>query len=100
MRKEGHKFTTSSEVEVVRQIKGSRFSTNLNPNPKPNSNFYFLEKACYISSVTGKEETADDQQREYQLPDGEKIMIGNSKFKAPEILFKPERKWSPLARVW
>ena len=53
---------------------------------------YFSEKACYISSVTGKEETAEDQQREYQLPDGEKIMIGNSKFKAPEILFKPERK--------
>ena len=42
--------------------------------------------------MTGKEETAEDQQREYQLPDGEKIMIGNSKFKAPEILFKPERK--------
>ena len=54
---------------------------------------YFSEKACYISSVTGKEETAEDQQREYQLPDGEKIMIGNSKFKAPEILFKPERKF-------
>ena len=43
--------------------------------------------------MTGKDETAEDQQREYQLPDGEKIMIGNSKFKAPEILFKPERKW-------
>jgi len=71
LRKEGHKFVTSSEFEVVRQIK---------------------EKACYISSVVGKEDQAgsEDQQREYQLPDGEKIMIGNSKFKAPEILFRPE----------
>ena len=51
---------------------------------------FYTEKACYISSVTGKEDQAEDQQREYQLPDGEKIMIGNSKFKAPEILFRPE----------
>ena len=42
--------------------------------------------------MVGKEDQAgsEDQQREYQLPDGEKIMIGNSKFKAPEILFRPE----------
>jgi len=67
LRKEGHKFITSSEMEVVRQIK---------------------EKACFISML-GKEEK-EDQNREYQLPDGEKIQIGSSKFKAPEILFNPE----------
>ena len=45
--------------------------------------------------MVGKEDQAggEDQQREYQLPDGEKIMIGNSKFKAPEILFRPECKF-------
>lgn len=41
--------------------------------------------------MLGKEEK-EDQNREYQLPDGEKIQIGSSKFKAPEILFNPECK--------
>lgn len=68
LRKEGHKFVSSSEMEVVRQIK---------------------EKACYIS-VIGKDDANEEQQREYMLPDGEKIMIGNAKNKAPEILFNPE----------
>jgi len=45
--------------------------------------------------MLGKEEK-EDQNREYQLPDGEKIQIGSSKFKAPEILFNPEcKKESP-----
>ena len=51
---------------------------------------FILEKACVIS-LLGKEET-EDQNREYQLPDGEKIQIGSAKFKAPEILFNPECK--------
>ena len=50
------------------------------------------EKACYIS-VIGKDDANEEQQREYMLPDGEKIMIGNAKNKAPEILFNPERKF-------
>ena len=42
----------------------------------------------------GKEDpTNEEQQREYSLPDGEKIMIGSAKYKAPEILFNPERKF-------
>ena len=49
---------------------------------------WYSERACVIS-LLGKEEN-EDQNREYQLPDGEKIQIGSSKFKAPEILFNPE----------
>ena len=53
----------------------------------------FLEKACYVSAVGKEDPTNEEQQREYSLPDGEKIMIGSAKYKAPEILFNPERKF-------
>ena len=75
-------------MEVVRQIKGETIILVFML-----AKTLFIEKACYITSASGKEDQGEDQQREYQLPDGEKIFIGNSKFKAPEILFKPDRKW-------
>ena len=43
--------------------------------------------------MLGKDDAnTDEQQREYSLPDGEKIMIGSAKYRAPEILFNPECK--------
>lgn len=70
LRKEGYIFNTSSEMEIVKQIK---------------------EKCCYVSINPQKEDkTALMKPIEYLLPDGKVIKIGNERFKASELLFNPE----------
>jgi len=72
LRKSGHNFSTSAELEVVRDIK---------------------EKICYVafsSDKTEKEDTEDlEPEVPYKLPDGNVIQIGSEKIRAPEVLFNP-----------
>lgn len=68
----GYKFTTSSEREIVRDIK---------------------EKLCYCALDFEKElelYSSKNMTRKYALPDGNDIEIGEEMFKAGEILFDPE----------
>lgn len=37
-----------------------------------------------------KEETVDTEQLNYTLPDGNIIQIGPARFRAPEVLFRPD----------
>lgn len=69
LRKEGINFKTTAEFEVVRTIK---------------------EKACYLSTNPQKEETVDTEQVAYQLPDGNTLQIGPARFRAAEVLFRPD----------
>ncbi|KAG4102635.1 Actin/actin-like protein [Neocallimastix lanati (nom. inval.)] len=70
LRKSGCYFHTSAEKEVVRTIK---------------------EKTCYISQNPAKEEEQENYKHdEYKLPDGNIIKLNSERYKAPEILFKPE----------
>jgi len=70
LRKSGCYFHTSAEKEVVRTIK---------------------EKTCYISKNPAKEEEQENYKiDEYKLPDGNIIKLNTERYKAPEILFKPE----------
>lgn len=69
LRKEGIIFRTTAEFESVRTIK---------------------EKACYLSNNPAKEESGDTESINYTLPDGSSIKIGPARFRAPEILFKPD----------
>lgn len=70
--KRGYNFTTAAELEIVRDIK---------------------EKMCYV--VNNYEEAlkeADEShacEKNYELPDGRKILIGYERFKCAEILFSP-----------
>lgn len=69
LRKEGVNFRTTAEFEIVRTIK---------------------EKACYLSSNPIKEETTDSEKHQYILPDGSSLDIGHARFRAPEVLFRPD----------
>ena len=76
----GHLFSTTAELEVVREMK---------------------EAACYVAADTAAEEdraalTAHNRAAPgspwgaYRLPDGAVVDLGPERFRAPEVLFRPD----------
>jgi len=72
LRKAGYTFHTTSEFEVVKDIK---------------------EKMFYVAFNIEKQEKDDTDdvvtEDTYKLPDGNTIQLGGEKFRAPEVLFNP-----------
>jgi len=72
LRKAGHSFTTSAEMQIVQEIK---------------------EQHCRVAFDPLKEEEESSfpaqSSASFRLPDNSKITIGPEAFRAPEILFHP-----------
>lgn len=73
MDERGYSFTTNAEVEIVKDIK---------------------EKMCYVvndyEAAKIEAEQSHACEKNYELPDGRKILIGSERFRATEILFTPK----------
>lgn len=69
LRRSGRVFATSSELEVVRQIK---------------------ENCCVVAFNPAEQEKQTNDAFPYTLPDGSIVDLGPETFRAPEVLFQPE----------
>jgi centractin len=74
LRRAGYNFQSSAEFELARQIK---------------------EKNCYVATIHSTDDRfLDESSRNvssYLLPDGRPINLGAEKYRAPEILFSPDK---------
>ncbi|KAI5150961.1 actin, alpha cardiac muscle [Enteropsectra breve] len=64
----GIQMTTSAESEITRDMK---------------------EKLCYVALDFENEMLTNNEEVDYEMPDGETTKIGSQRFRAPEILFNP-----------
>eukprot|EP01033_Poteriospumella_lacustris_P005638 gene5639-4033_t len=80
LRRAGHTFHTSSEMDIVRQIKESCCAVAVNPS-----------KIEEMVSASSSASAASQVKQQFKLPDGTTLELGPAEiYRAPEILFQPD----------
>ncbi|XP_041987228.1 actin-85C-like [Aricia agestis] len=77
----GYSFTTPAEIDVIEKAKID---------------------LCYVASNYEeelKENIFNKERIQYKLPDGQYILVGEEKFKCPELLFTPELQESKYTSI-
>ncbi|CAH0476495.1 unnamed protein product [Peronospora belbahrii] len=92
LRRAGYNFQTSAEKEVVREIKEKLCYVAFNPTKEEQIE---AEKSPHevkdmLSAKSNPASASGDGTSAYYLPDGTVLNMGPEKFRAPEVLFRPE----------
>ena len=87
LKERGYYFTGPDELEIVRDIKEGMMYIA--------SDF----EAEMERSKSGQSALEESIEKEYVMPDGRRITIGNERFRCPEILFKPSMAGHDLQGV-
>ncbi|ORZ41352.1 putative centractin [Catenaria anguillulae PL171] len=94
LRKNGYTFHTSAEREVVRVIKEKTGYVSLTPEKDEKEWAAGAFAAAALAGLPGGAAGMGGQQNkgpdEFVLPDGRVVKLGAERFKAPEVLFKPD----------
>ncbi|CCI45484.1 hypothetical protein ABG067_006338 [Albugo candida] len=85
LRRSGYHFQTSAEREIVREIKEKLCYVAFNPSKEEQ-----IEADKMVRAINDSKSTSVDDTMAYYLPDGTLLNIGAEKFRAPEVLFRPE----------
>lgn len=86
----GHNFTTSAEREIVRDIKERLCYVSLDFDADLAMSEDGTEGSLSTNSAGGGlPATLAELEKTYELPDGTTLVIGNERFRVPEVLFQP-----------
>lgn len=88
LQKEGYDFSTSAELEVVREIKEHACYVAADPLLE-DATAGIVGRGGGGGSASSASASKGGKQYVYKLPDGTSIALGASRFRAPELLFKP-----------
>jgi centractin len=83
LRRSGLAFTTTAETQLVKSIK----ETICFVSPQQ---FKLDERGTVSSSAESSDPAKTLPTTTYQLPDGQIIHLGKERFRAPEVIFRPE----------
>ncbi|XRB12044.1 actin-related protein [Pseudoscourfieldia marina] len=87
----GHNFSTSAEREIVRDIKERLCYVSMNFEEDLAASEEGTEGTLSTSSSGSAmiPATLAELEKTYELPDGTSLVIGNERFRVPEVLFQP-----------